>query len=57
MITKDEFESLVETVELLAQNPTILKEIDEAIEEYREGQYHTCQEVFGTIQPKSKEVH
>ncbi len=57
MITKDELESLMETIELLVENPAILKEIDEAIEEYRKGQYHTCEEVFGNLQSKSKEVH
>lgn len=57
MITKEELESLMETIELLIENPAILKEIDEAIEEYREGQCHTCEEVFGTLQSKSKEIH
>jgi uncharacterized membrane-anchored protein len=47
MITKEDIDALMETVEALSINPRILKEIDEALEEYRKGEYHTYEEVFG----------
>ena len=47
MVTKEDIDALVETVEVLSTNPRILKEIDEALEEHRKGEYHTYEEVFG----------
>jgi len=47
MVTKDEVNSLVETVEILAENPGIIKEIDEALEQYRRGRYCKFEDVFG----------
>jgi len=47
MVTKEDIDALMETVEVLSTNPRILKEIDEALEEYRKGEYHTYEEVFG----------
>lgn len=47
MVTKEDIDALIETVEVLSENPRILKEIDEALEEYRKGKYHTYEEVFG----------
>lgn len=47
MVTKEDIDALMETVEVLSTNPRILKEIDEALEEYRKGEYHMYQEVFG----------
>ena len=46
-ITKDEVDSLLETVEILAENPDIIKEIDEALAQYRKGRYCTMEDVFG----------
>jgi len=47
MVTKEDIDALMETVEVLSTNPRILKEIDEALEEYRKGECHTYEEVFG----------
>jgi 5-bromo-4-chloroindolyl phosphate hydrolysis protein len=47
MVTKEDIDALMETVEVLSINPRILKEIDDALEEYRKGEYHTYEEVFG----------
>jgi len=47
MVTKEDIDALMETFEVLSTNPRILKEIDEALEEYRKGEYHTYEEVFG----------
>jgi len=47
MVTKEDINALMETVEVLSTNPRILKEIDEALEEYRKGEHHTYEEVFG----------
>lgn len=47
MVTKEDIDALMETVEVLSTNPRILKEIDDALEEYRKGEYHTYEEVFG----------
>ena len=47
MVTKEDIDALVETVEVLSTNPRVLKEIDEALEEYRKGEYHTYEEAFG----------
>ena len=47
MVTKDEVNSLIETVEILAENPGIIKEIDEALGQYRKGKYFRFEDVFG----------
>lgn len=47
MITKDEIDFLMESLEILSSNPKILKEIDKAIEQYKRGEYYTYEEVFG----------
>ncbi|MGB9660283.1 MAG: hypothetical protein ACPLY9_07220 [Nitrososphaerales archaeon] len=47
MVTKDEIDSLMESLEILSSNPKILKEIDKAIEQYKRGEYYTYEEVFG----------
>ena len=47
MVTKDEVNSLMETVEILAENLGIIKEIDEALEQYRRGRYYKFEDVFG----------
>jgi len=39
--------SLMETVEILAENLGIIKEIDEALEQYRRGRYYKFEDVFG----------
>jgi len=47
MVTKDDIEALIETFEILSENPNVLKEIDQAIEEYRRGEYYKYKDVFG----------
>jgi len=47
MVTKDEIDSLMESLEILSSNPNILKKIDEAVGQYKRGEYHTYEEVFG----------
>lgn len=47
MISKEDLDMLMETIEVLYTNPRILNEIDRAVEEYRKGKYHTYEEVFG----------
>ncbi len=47
MVTKEDLDALMETVEVLSANPRVLNEIDRALEEYRKGKYHTYEEVFG----------
>ena len=47
MITRDDLDSLIESLELITENPAILKEIDEALREYQQGMYYTYEQVFG----------
>jgi len=47
MVTKDYIEALIETFEILSENPNVLKEVDQAIEEYRRGEYCKYKDVFG----------
>ena len=47
MVTKDDVGALIETLEILSENPRVLKEIDKAIEEYKRGEYHKYEDVFG----------
>jgi len=47
MVTKEDLDALMETVEVLSTNPRVLNEIDSALREYRRGKYHTYEEVFG----------
>jgi hypothetical protein len=47
MVTKDEVNSLMETVEILAENPSIIKEIDEALAEFKKGKYYRFEDLFG----------
>ncbi|MFQ5711546.1 MAG: hypothetical protein ACE5GD_07180 [Candidatus Geothermarchaeales archaeon] len=46
MVTKEDIDSLVETVEILSSKPRILRDIDRAVKEYKRGEYHTYEEVF-----------
>ena len=46
MATKDEIDALLETVDVLAENPSIIKEIDDALEQYRKGKYYKFEDVF-----------
>ena len=47
MITKEDLDVLMETIEVLSTNPRVLNEIDEALEEYGKGRYYRYEEVFG----------
>ena len=47
MIANDELDSLIESVESITENPTILREIDEALSDFREGRYYMYEQVFG----------
>jgi len=57
MVTKDEVNSLVETVEVLAENPGIIKEIDEALEQHRKGKHYRFEDVFGEKHFRKKVYH
>ena len=47
MVTKDDLEALIETLEVLSENPRVLEEIDEAIKGYKRGEYHRYEDIFG----------
>jgi len=47
MVTKDDVEALIESLEILSENPRILEEIDKTIEDYKKGEYYRYDEVFG----------
>jgi len=51
LISKDEYDSLLETLELLS-DPTMLKGIQEAEQDITNGQTFTIEEVFGNAKKK-----
>jgi len=47
MVTKDDVEALIESLEILSKNPRTLEEVDKAIKEYKRGEYYRYDDVFG----------
>jgi prevent-host-death family protein len=47
LMSVEEYEGWLETLEIMSQNPSILKEIKKAEKEFKEGKTYSLDEVFG----------
>ncbi len=47
MLRRKDLEPLFESLQLLRENPNLLKEIEKVFADFREGKYFTYDQVFG----------